>query len=201
MNIENAVIFIPDEELHLNSANLKIDEITLLEKIRAILEAHFEKVYVIAPGALSEKYGFSPTIENKAEGLGMVSAVYSALNQIDAPRIFLTTCLLPFITDGFVEFMKSKRGNLLVSSGNKICYQAGIFSKSVLPLLNLIIEDNIKAMKLYQGKKEFVFHFENFINRIAADIIDIRYEKFYFRDLLFEIKTAADFDFVRENLF
>ncbi|MFZ6033262.1 MAG: molybdenum cofactor guanylyltransferase [Melioribacter sp.] len=201
MSIKNAVIYVPGEEIHLSSANLKIDERTLLEIIRARLESHFDKVYIIAPDTLAEKYNFKFAIENKAEGLGIISAVYSALTHIDAPGIFITTCLLPFISDGFIEFMKTQQGNLLVSSGKKICYQTGIFSKSILPLLNLIVEDNIKAMNLYRGKKEFTFHFENFIDRITADIIDIDYEKFYFRDLLFEIKTVADFDFVRQNLF
>lgn len=201
MNIKNAFIYIPDVEIHKKSISLKIGESTLLDLIHARLESHFEKVDIIASKTPVEIYNDYSVIKNKAEALGMVSAIYTALNQVDANEIFLTSCLLPFITDGFIKFMKSKKGNLLVSSGDKICYQTGIYSRSILPLLNLIVEDNINAMKLYDGKKEFSFHFENFIDRIAAEVVDISFEKFYFRDLLFEIEKETDLDYVRENLF
>ena len=70
-----------------------------------VVKKIFDEIYIIAPDG--EKFSFleAKIIPDIIPGLGPIGGIYTAIESIDAARVFIFPCDMPFLNQGFIEYM------------------------------------------------------------------------------------------------
>lgn len=183
---------------------LKIDDVTLIEKIYNMMKSVFENV--IISSNYPELYDFLPTVkvEDVYKGFGPLGGIHAALKYVPTEKIFIVSSDMPFILPAAVKYLleiKTDEPILLPKAENRIQYLCGIYSKKIIPVTENILSSNQEARN---NNKEIIkssLSLWNIIERIGAEIIDMEDKIFYMKDLFFNINTPEDFEYVRDHLF
>ncbi len=187
-----------------DNALLKIDDKTLIEILYERIKSAFEKI--VLSTNKPENYNFLSLekIRDVYPDLNPLSCIHSSLLQTGANRIFIISCDTPFITPSLINYLvniKTEEMIVVPRAAGNVYYSIGIYSKELLPIAEKVLSANYIAKKIYEEKKTFHFSMKNFVERVGAEVVNVEFEKFYFDDLFFNMKTLEDYEYVKYRLF
>jgi molybdopterin-guanine dinucleotide biosynthesis protein A len=188
----------------INKSLLKIDDVTLIERIYDILKSVFENVIISTND--HELYDFLPIVkvEDVYKGFGPLSGIHASLKFVTTEKIFVVSSDLPFLLPSLIQHLlevKTDEPIVLPKAENRIQYLCGIYSKSIFTIADNILSANFESLEKNRPFKKSSVSLWNFVERIGAEIVDVEEKVFYMKDTFFNINTPEDFEYARDHLF
>ncbi len=180
-------------------ALLKLNNVTIIESIYNLVTEIFDEVIIISDE--KEKYSFltDNVYKDIYPGLGPLSGIHSGLKNSNTEFNFIISCDMPFVNNEVVNFIISKISSeteiVFTKSDSSFHTLCGVYQKKSFPKLEELIlnSENERSNKLGKAKIKLF----DLINSVNAEIIDIENEKFYHSNLMFNMNTLEDYEFVK----
>jgi molybdopterin-guanine dinucleotide biosynthesis protein A len=188
----------------INKSLLKIDDVTLIERIYDILKLVFDNVIISTND--DELYDFLPIVkvEDVYKEFGPLSGIHASLKFVATEKIFVVSSDLPFLLPALIQHLlevKTDEPIVLPKAENRIQYLCGIYSKSIFTIADNILSANSESLEKNKPFKKSSVSLWNFVERIGAEIVDVEEKVFYMKDIFFNINTPEDFEYARDHLF
>lgn len=78
---------------------------TLIEHVRDAISPVFNDIVIIANESVKFSFLNLPVIPDIIPGLGPIGGIYTAVQKLDAERIFIFPCDMPFLNTEFIRYM------------------------------------------------------------------------------------------------
>lgn len=158
-----------------NKAFLKYNNKTFIESIINKL-SDFNKIYISVDNKDKyEKLKYN-LIEDEYKEIGPIGGLYSALKYIEYDFVFVIACDMPKVTKEFIHFILNNFNEedkclIVKDHNNKLYPLGGIYSRSVLPVIEEMIES--KDYKL-----------QNLVNKCNGRILSLKCASSYESSLI-----------------
>ena len=134
-----------------HKAFLMFNHQTFLERITTNLSSFSHLYLSVNDYGLFKGLDF-PLIQDLYPSLGPMGGIYSALKTLPYDYLFVTGCDMPYITDGFAQFMIANYAStapcFALSNDEGFFYPLGaIYNKSALPYIENLIEKKCYRMQ------------------------------------------------------
>lgn len=146
----------------------------LISHVLDVIKSVFDEVVIIAND--SEKFSFLglDVIPDIIPGLGPIGGIYTALEKINCPRVFILPCDMPFLNTEFIRYMSripDLYDVIVPKSGGHFQPLHAIYSKKCLPNIKKKIDEKIfKTNSIYSelnirtvGEDEISFYADPFL--------------------------------------
>ncbi|MBK7105727.1 MAG: molybdenum cofactor guanylyltransferase [Ignavibacteriae bacterium] len=183
-----------------DKALLKINGITLIERIQILLKEIFNEVIIISNSP--ENYNFinSKIYRDIFPGFGPLSGIHSGLINSTSENIFFISCDMPFVTKDLINFLilQTKSEDILIpKSHNNFQTLCAVYKKSCIPKAEELLK--LASEKINENGKTKVKLYD-LINSLNTKFVEISDESFFNDRLIFNMNSLDDFEFVKNIL-
>ncbi len=166
----------------------KIGEKIIIEIILEKLKEVFSEIIISANDY--EKYDFlnRKIISDIYKERGPLAGIHSALKHSKHEMIFVSACDIPLEPIKLIQFLINFKSNcqiILPKLDGRIQFLCGIYSKSITPYIEQILNSNSKKGSLYE-----------LVENVSSEIIDIS-ELNFNPDIFLNINTPDDFERIK----
>lgn len=180
-----------------NKALLDIGGKSLIERTIELLDMIFSEV-VISSNKPSKYDNFGKEIiTDNYPHRGPLSGIQSVLSDSKTERNFIISCDMPIISKELIKYLvdyKTDTKILLPQADGRIQQLCGIYSKSILPVVeNLLIESQKPNSKL----KGSIF---DLLDKVKVELVDVDKLDFYHSNLFLNINTVEDYNLAKSIL-
>lgn len=157
-----------------NKALLAFDELTAIEKISQEMMKVSDDIIVISNNPEAYSMLPYPIFQDIHPGLGPLAGLESVMKNSVADLYILAACDMPFISSKVYEFLLKQAPEydaVIPVYKNREHPLSGVYNRSILPIIEKNIEDNILSMRsLYkQLNVNFVSDFEQVASKEALN--------------------------------
>jgi molybdopterin-guanine dinucleotide biosynthesis protein A len=204
MNLETTAIILSggkSSRIGQDKALLKIGNLTIIERIYLLLKEIFENVIIISN--TPENYNFLDVkiYKDIFPGFGPLSGIHSGLVNSNTEMNFFISCDMPLISKEFIEFLMNINFDediLIPTSLNNYHTLCAGYKKICLSKAENLLKSSHENMNSKNGKtKVKLFDLINFMN---TKFIDITNEKFFNDNIIFNMNTLEDYEFVKGKI-
>lgn len=172
----------------------------IIEILYNLLENFFQEVLIISNDI--EKYQFltNNIYQDVYPGFGPLSGIHSGLVNSNNDFNFVVSCDMPFINEELLKylvFIKSNFDIIIPKSNSSIHSLCGIYKKSCINSAEELLKKAANNKNNYYDKTKIKLF--DLINSVNSNIFDISKEKFYHKDLMFNMNTKEDYDYVKKK--
>lgn len=176
-----------------NKALLKLGDKTVIEIIAAKLKSIFNEVLISAND--SKEYDFLklPVVNDVFISKGPLAGIHSALKYSSTEKNFIISCDMPLISSELINFIAnydSDKKIILPETEGRIQQLCGVYSKSLLPIIEEIISESEKDENIKSSIYEL-------IRRVPTDIVNIESLTLYDKNLFLNMNTQEDYEQVK----
>ncbi len=169
---------------------LEIDGKTLIQRLVELLDSIFTEVVISSND--SELYEFlgKKIISDIFPGRGPLSGIHSALSFTSSEKNFIVSCDMPFISSELIKYIINFKSNaevILPRYEEKIQQLCGVYSKSVLPVVENLLVVSEKQKSILKGS---VFEL---LERVTTEFIPVDQLSFYQQNLFMNLNTSEDY--------
>ncbi|MBK8943868.1 MAG: molybdenum cofactor guanylyltransferase [Ignavibacteriae bacterium] len=183
-----------------DKALLKINGITLIERIQFLLQEIFNKVIIISNSPGNYKFLNSKIYEDIYPGFGPLSGIHSGLINSTSENNFIISCDMPFVTKDLINFIihQTKSEDISIpKSYNNFLTLCAVYKKSCIPKAEELLK--LASEKMSENGKTKVKLFD-LINSLNTKFVEISDESFFNGRLIFNMNSLDDFEFVKNIL-
>lgn len=177
-----------------DKAFLKINGITLIERIYSVLSNIFNKTIIISNKP--EDYNFLKTdvFNDIIQNAGPIAGIHSGLINSHTDRNFVISCDMPLITDDIIKYIieyDSEKQIKVCKADKHIQPLAGVYNKSVIFEIEKIINEsnNLITHNSTEGKKNY--NLKTLIKNCDSEIIEI--EEVFGGNFFLNLNTPEDY--------
>ena len=126
-----------------NKALVRIEGIPLIERVAAVMQSLFERVFLITNTPDEYAYLGFPMHEDLIKGLGPIGGIYTALTAIPNSGGFFTPCDMPFLNPYLIRYMIDIREDydaVVPKVSEKVEALHSLYSKRCLPAVKKLID-------------------------------------------------------------
>jgi len=185
-----------------DKALLKLEGISIIERIYDILKNIFDDIIIVANNTEKYKFLSSQIYEDIYPGFGPLSGIHSGLFNSTTNNNFVISCDMPMINEKLIKFIISKNSGseiILPKSNSNVYSLCGIYKRSCLNIAESFIKTAADNLDEQSGKTKIKLF--DLINSINTDYIELNSEIDNVSDIMFNMNTLDDFEFVKENYF
>lgn len=185
-----------------DKALLKLNSVTLLERTINLVTPQFGKIILsVNEKNLYPNLHFEKAVD-RYQGFGPLIGIYSALSESKTDKNFIISCDMPYQDEKFISFMlehKSEKDVIIPVENGKMHPLCGIYSKKILPSLEIFIQINLPADLNVSGKVKSL-SIKNFLKSQSVEYVDVEKEYAnYEPKLFFNINTMEDYEKVKTD--
>ena len=180
-----------------NKALLNIGGKSLIQRMVVLLDSIFSTVVISSnePG-LYVPPG-KKIIKDIYSSRGPLSGLHSALSYSSTERNFVISCDMPFINKELINYLckyESDKDIILLKADGRIQPLCGIYSKKILPDVELLLEETAWKDSGLKGSMD------ELVKRVDPGLVDVTNTSFYHTDLFFNINTPEDYKYAQRIL-
>lgn len=173
-----------------NKSLLNFGDKTFIEIISDTLTEIFSRVIIISDERNTYEFLSLEIYPDIFKNKGPLSGIHSGLVNSDTERNFIISCDMPLISNKLIKFIsefQSDKDIIVTSAENSIQPLCGIYSKSVITVIEEILTDDIK--KNYSVKR--------LLDISDTEIIDITESEIYNRNTFLNINKKQDYQYIK----
>lgn len=184
-----------------NKALLKINEISIIESIRNMLQSIFEKVILITN--TPEDYSFLSIeiFEDIYKWKGPLAGIHSALMHSKTEEIFVISCDIPLMTNEMIEYLVNFKTDkpITIAKADGFTQQlCGIYKKDVLAHSEkLLMEEQNSENPI---TKKCGCKVLQLVKDCNAEIIDAELLPFYIKNTYLNMNKVDDYEMLKSIL-
>lgn len=190
------------QRMNSNKALLKLDGLTLVEHIHAMMKSVFEKVVISTNNP--EEYNFidAEKITDLYPGFGPLAGIHSAVSKLNALKIFIVSTDLIFLQPSVIRFLidyKTDEPIVVPKANGKVHFMCGLYDSGIKNTLGPVLNNIQEARARGEDVRNSALSIWNFAERVGVEIIDVEFQKFFFNDLFFNVNSPADYDYAKSK--
>ncbi|MBN1150988.1 molybdenum cofactor guanylyltransferase [candidate division WOR-3 bacterium] len=138
-----------------DKAFAKFGDSTLVESVFYCLKKIFENIIIVTnnPGHFPRFDAL--IVKDRVAGKGPLGGIYTGLKMSISPRIFVFACDMPFLNEGFINYMIS------IDKGDVIVPKIGCFTEPLHAIYSLSCLEHIEKQLLVNDNK-----IQNFFGKV-----------------------------------
>ena len=186
-----------------NKALLKVGELTIIERVRNLMQSIFSEVILITNDPADYKFLNIQIFEDVFNHKGPLAGIHSGLTHSSTENNFIISCDLPFITAEMIKYIvdyKTKKLITIAKADGYIQQLAGKYSKECAYEAEKILNKVLSKKKEDNKKKNKSISALKLIEKIGAEIISIESLPFYDEKIFFNVNDAEDYKLLLKKL-
>jgi molybdopterin-guanine dinucleotide biosynthesis protein A len=176
-----------------NKALLKLNGRTVIEIIAEKMKSIFSEVLISTNGIDDYKFLNLPLIKDIFTHKGPLAGIHSALKYSSTEKNFIISCDMPLVSCELINFIatyNSDKKIIFPETEGRIQHLCGVYSKSLLPIIEEIILESEKDQNIKGSIYEL-------IQRVSADIVNIDSLSLYDNNLFLNMNTQEDYEQIK----
>ena len=177
-----------------NKALLKLNGRTVIEIIAEKMKSIFSEVLISTNGIDDYNFLNLPLIKDIFTHKGPLAGIHSSLKYSSTEKNFIISCDMPLVSIELIKFIatyNSDKKIILPEAEGRIQQLCGIYSKSISPIIEMIISNSEKNKNI----KGSVF---DLIERVSADIVNVESLTFYDKNIFLNMNTPEDYEQIKK---
>jgi len=186
-----------------NKSLLKIGEITIIEKVRDLMQSLFKEVILITNHLADYKFLNIPLFEDLFKHKGPLAGIHSGLINSSTEQNFIISCDLPFITKEMIKYIvdyKTKKLITIAKADGYIQQLAGKYSKECAYEAEKILNEQLSEEIETSKQKNMNISVLKLIERVGAEIISAESLTFYKEEIFFNMNDVEDYKLLLKKL-
>jgi len=186
-----------------NKSLLKIGELTIIERVRDLMESLFNDVILITNDPADYKFLSIPIFEDIFKHKGPLAGIHSGLTHSSSEENFIISCDLPFITREMIKYLVDYKTEKLITVAEATGYiqqLAGKYSKESVYEAEKILNEQLSAKAKGSNQTKKDISALKLINRVGAEIISAESLSFYKKELFFNMNEVEDYKLLLKRL-
>ena len=179
----------------IDKAFLTINSQPLILKMIELLDSIFSEVIISTNNPEVYKFTQRKLIKDIIPDKGPLSGIHSVLQYSNTEKNFIISCDMPLVSGELINYLcdiKSNKSILLPKAEGRIQQLCGLYSKSILPEIENLLNESSKPGSQLKGS------IYELINRVDAEIVDVDSQFFYHPNLFLNINTPEDYKSFKE---
>ncbi len=186
-----------------NKSLLKIGELTIIEKVRDLMQSIFSEVILITNDPADYNFLNIPIFEDMFKRKGPLAGIHSGLTHSSSEKNFIISCDLPFIIKEMIKYLvdfKTEKLITVAKSNGYIQQLAGRYAKECAYEAEKILSDQLNAEEkgINQTKKNISAL--KLIEQVGAEIIPAESLPFYKEEIFFNMNDVEDYKLLLNKL-
>ena len=189
-----------------NKSFLTLGGITVIERVVNLMKDQFSSVILITNQP--EEYSFLnlPIFEDIHKDIGPLSGIHSALINSNTEMNFIISCDIPLMTPGVIKYLveyPTQKPIIITRADNFIQQLCGVYTKSLLPLIETIIKENIPPLRDERNpdQKKRGCRVLQLVKTVDSEIIDIEKEyKDYIPGTFYNMNNPEEYTYIQSKL-
>jgi len=186
-----------------NKSLLKIDDKTIIERLRDLLQNIFEDVILITNDPDDYQFLGLPIYEDVFRHRGPLAGIHSGLKNSQKNLNFIISCDLPFMTKKMINYLidyKTEKLITVAKADGFIQQLAGKYSKECLSPAEKILKEVVNNENRNVIQKKRKCNVLSLIDLIGAEIIPAESLPFYSEDLYFNMNKTEEYNLLLNKL-
>jgi molybdopterin-guanine dinucleotide biosynthesis protein A len=186
-----------------NKSLLKIGEMTIIERVRDLMQSLFKEVILITNDPADYKFLNIPIFEDLFKHKGPLAGIHSGLSHSSTTENFIISCDLPFITTEMIKYIVDIKTEKLITvarANGYIQQLAGKYSKGCAREAEKILNEQLSKEIETSEQKNKNINVLKLIERIGAEIISAESLKFYKEEIFFNMNEVEDYNLLLKRL-
>jgi molybdopterin-guanine dinucleotide biosynthesis protein A len=188
-----------------NKSLLKIGGITIIERVVNLMRDLFQEVLLITNQPEEFSFLKLTMLEDIHKNIGPLAGIHSALLNTTTDKSFIISCDIPLMTADVIKYLVDYPTEDLITiarADNFIQQLCGVYSKSLVPNIESIIEKNNKGgdeRNPEQSKRGCSVM--ELVKNVPAEIIDIEKEFGEYKPgTYYNMNRPEEFNFIKNIL-
>lgn len=184
-----------------DKALLKLNGVAIIERIYNLLDTIFEKTIIISNDTEKYKFLTHQVYEDIYPGFGPLSGIHSGLINSDTNDNFIISCDMPLVNEEVINFILSNNSEsdiVLSKSKSNIHLLCAVYKKSCIKVADNLLKTAYENTDSKNGKTKIRLF--DLINSMQTDYIELTGEIDNVSDIMFNMNTLDDYEFVKRKL-
>jgi molybdopterin-guanine dinucleotide biosynthesis protein A len=186
-----------------NKSLLKNGEMTIIERVRDLMQSLFKEVILITNDPADYKFLNIPIFEDLFKHKGPLAGIHSGLSHSSTTENFIISCDLPFITTEMIKYIVDIKTEKLITvarANGYIQQLAGKYSRGCAREAEKILNEQLsKEIKTSEQKNKNI-NVLKLIEMVGAEIISTESLTFYKEEIFFNMNEVEDYNLLLKRL-
>ncbi len=186
-----------------NKSLLKVGEITIIERVRNLMQSLFKEVILITNDPADYKFLNIPIYEDLFKRKGPLAGIHSGLTHTSTEENFIISCDLPFITTEMIKYIVDIKTEKLITvarANGYIQQLAGKYSKGCAREAEKILNEQLSKEIETSEQKNKNLNVLKLIEMVGAEIISAESLTFYKEEIFFNMNEVEDYNLLLKRL-
>jgi len=186
-----------------NKSLLKIGEMTIIERVRDLMQSLFKEVILITNDPADYKFLNIPIFEDLFKYKGPLAGIHSGLSHSSTTENFIISCDLPFITTEMIKYIVDIKTEKLITvarANGYIQQLAGKYSKGCAREAEKILNEQLSKEIETSEQKNKNLNVVKLIEMVGAEIISAESLTFYKEEIFFNMNDIEDYNLLLKRL-
>ena len=186
-----------------NKSLLKVGEITIIERVRNLMQSLFKEVILITNDPADYKFLNIPIYEDLFKRKGPLAGIHSGLTHTSTEENFIISCDLPFITTEMIKYIVDFKTEKLitVAKANGYLQQlAGKYAKECASEAEKMLNEQLSKEIETSEQKNKNLNVLKLIEMVGAEIISAESLTFYKEEIFFNMNEVEDYNLLLKRL-
>lgn len=179
-----------------NKSLLKIDELTVIERVIRLMNSIFNDVILITNTPEEYEFVDIPIYKDIFEYKGPLAGIHSGLINSTADDNFIISCDMPLINPEMINHVVSYKSDKFIRIGranNHAQTLFGMYSKNILSSLEKILAQNNN-----ESIKQNIFSVFRLLDKVDHEIIDLEACEGYTEHLFYNMNRPEDYEKIKK---
>ena len=186
-----------------NKSLLKIGELTIIERVRDLMQSIFSEVILITNEPSDYKFINIPIFEDLFKHKGPLAGIHSGLTHSSSKENFIISCDIPFIPPEMIKYIVDFKTDKLITvtkSDGYIQQLAGKYAKYCVNEAEKILNEQLAAEAKGINQKKKNISALKLIYGVGAEIIPAESLPFYKKEIFFNMNDNDDYSLLLDRL-
>lgn len=178
-----------------NKSFLKIDGITVIERVIKLMSSIFNDVILITNTPKEYEFVDITMYKDIFEYKGPLAGIHSGLSNTTTEENFIISCDMPLINPEMINHVVNYKSNKLIRIGranNHAQTLFGMYSKNILSYLEKILDQNNR-----KSIKQNIFSVFRLLDKVDHEIIDLEACEGYTEHLFYNMNRPEDYEKIK----
>jgi molybdopterin-guanine dinucleotide biosynthesis protein A len=186
-----------------NKSLLKVGEITIIERMRDLMQGIFSEVILTTNDPADYKFLNIPIFEDLFKQKGPLAGIHSGLTHSSTEENFIISCDLPFITTEMIKYIVNIKTEKLITVAKADGYiqqLAGKYAKECASKAEKILNEQLSKEIGTSKQKNKNISVLKLIEIVGAEIILAESLPFYKDEIFFNMNDVEDYNLLLKKI-